>query len=75
VYGFGDISSLHGIALSAWAFAGLTGNQIADLIVNKTGNYQNILIFTVIMYAIALVVDLLFVHAKHVEPKEKAKQE
>lgn len=64
VYGMGSISSLHGIALSAWAFAGLTGNQIASLIVEKTGNYQNILIFTLVMYAIALLVDVLFVRTK-----------
>lgn len=64
VYGMGNISSLHGIALSAWAFAGLTGNQIASLIVEKTGNFQNILIFTAIMYAIALLVDIFFVRAK-----------
>ena len=74
VYGMGNISSLHGIALSAWAFAGLTGNQIADLIVAKTGNFQNILIFTVILYAIALFVDLLFVHAKHNPTTEKTEQ-
>ena len=71
VYGMGNISSLHGIALSAWAIAGLTGNQIADLIVSKTGNFQNILIFTAIMYAIALVVDILFVHPKRTPSVEK----
>jgi OFA family oxalate/formate antiporter-like MFS transporter len=65
VYGMGKISSLHGIALSAWAFAGLTGNQIATLIVHKTGSFQNILIFTVVLYAIALLVDMIFVHPKH----------
>ena len=76
VYGMGKISSLHGIALSAWAFAGLTGNQIADLIVAKTGNFQNILIFTVVLYAIALVVDLLLIPQHHVDiPKEDKSQE
>jgi OFA family oxalate/formate antiporter-like MFS transporter len=61
VYGMGKISSIHGIALSAWAIAGLTGNQIADLIVAKTGSFQNILIFTLVMYAIAIAVDFLLV--------------
>lgn len=75
IYGIGSISSLHGIALSAWAFAGLTGNQIADLIITKTGNFQNILIFTVIMYVIALLVDIFFVRVKHDAPAEKATQE
>ncbi len=36
-YGMGSISALHGITLSAWAFAGLTGNQMANWIVNKFG--------------------------------------
>ena len=70
MYGMGSISSLHGIALSAWAIAGLTGNQIADLIVSKTGNYQNILVFTLILYAIAIVVDLLLVRTKHSKTEE-----
>ncbi len=67
-YGMGSISAIHGITLSAWAFAGLTGNQIATYIVNHTGEfididgnsvnpqgYQNVLYFTVVMYIIALI--------------------
>ena len=61
----GKISSIHGIALSAWAIAGLTGNQIADVIVNKTGNYQNILIFTIVLYAVAIILDIFLVKTKH----------
>ena len=70
VYGMGSISSLHGIALSAWAFAGLTGNQIASLIVEKTGNYQNVLIFTAILYVVAVLVDLFLVRTKKSAPIE-----
>lgn len=36
-YGMGSISAIHGITLSAWAFAGLTGNQMATFIVNHFG--------------------------------------
>lgn len=36
-YGMGSISAIHGITLSAWAFAGLTGNQMATWIVNTFG--------------------------------------
>lgn len=64
IYGMGKISSLHGIALSAWAFAGLTGNQIAGIIYSATGNYQNILYFTIALYAIAVVIDLFLVKSK-----------
>ncbi|MCM1156871.1 MAG: OFA family MFS transporter [Bacteroidales bacterium] len=37
-YGMSNISAIHGITLSAWAFAGLTGNQMATWIVNNFGN-------------------------------------
>lgn len=36
-YGMGNISAIHGITLSAWGFAGLTGNQMATWIVNHFG--------------------------------------
>ncbi|MBQ6229488.1 MAG: MFS transporter [Eubacterium sp.] len=38
-YGMGSISAIHGITLSAWGFAGLTGNQLAQLIVDKTDKW------------------------------------
>mgnify|MGYP002855855963 CR=1 FL=1 len=38
-YGMGSISAIHGLTLSAWAFAGLTGNQVATYIVNHTGEF------------------------------------
>lgn len=66
-YGMGNISAIHGITLSAWAFAGLSGNQLASAIVKHTGEfidingvsanptgYQNVLIVTTILYAIAM---------------------
>ena len=34
-YGMSNISAIHGLTLSAWGIAGLTGNQMASLIVNK----------------------------------------
>ena len=36
-YGMQNISAIHGITLSAWAFAGLSGNQLATWIVKKFG--------------------------------------
>lgn len=41
-YGMGSISAIHGITLSAWAFAGLTGNQMATWIVNYFGKEVSI---------------------------------
>ena len=36
-YGMGNISAIHGITLSAWGFAGLTGNQMATWILSTFG--------------------------------------
>jgi len=42
-YGMGNISAIHGITLSAWGIAGLTGNQMATWIVEHFGEYKNII--------------------------------
>ena len=79
-YGMGSISALHGITLSAWAFAGLTGNQMANWIVQHFGKevevagnvvnpvgYQTVLYVTIVLYIAALLLSVFFVKA----PKEK----
>ena len=73
-YGMGSISALHGITLSAWAFAGLTGNQLANWIVQNFGQeveiggnmvnpvgYQMVLYVTIVLYIIALHLSVFFV--------------
>lgn len=76
VYGMGSISSIHGIALSAWAMAGLTGNQVASLIVKNSATeiagYQNILYFTLALYVVALIIDFLLIRNKHSVAKENS---
>ncbi|MCD8118901.1 MAG: OFA family MFS transporter [Lachnospiraceae bacterium] len=78
-FGMDAISRIHGLCLSAWAMAGLTGNQIATLIVNNTGEfvdgvnpvgYQNVLYFTLVMYIIAGLV-CVFVVPKKSQVKEQ----
>ena len=79
-YGMGSISALHGITLSAWAFAGLTGNQLASWIVSNFGKtevidgikvnpvgYQTVLYVTLALYIVAAVFSFVFVRA----PKNK----
>ena len=79
-YGMSNISAIHGITLSAWAFAGLSGNQLASWIVktfgkeevidgytvNPTG-YQYVLYVTLALYAVSLLLSLFFVK----KPSEK----
>lgn len=56
-----NISKIHGLGLSAWAMAGLTGNQVSNLIVSKTGSYTNVLYVTLAFYVIALVISFVMV--------------
>ena len=73
-YGMSNISAIHGITLSAWAFAGLTGNQLASWIVNHFGEeveiagnmvnptgYQTVLYVTIALYIVSLAMSVLFV--------------
>ncbi len=73
-YGMSNISAIHGITLSAWAFAGLTGNQLATWIVNNFGTwveidgysvnptgYQTVLYVTIALYIVALILSMVFV--------------
>jgi OFA family oxalate/formate antiporter-like MFS transporter len=77
-YGMGNISAIHGLVLSAWAVAGLTGNQVASLIVNKVGSfvddghgnminpegYQAVLYLTLALYVVALLISVFVVDKK-----------
>ena len=73
-YGMSNISAIHGITLSAWAFAGLSGNQLATWIVNNFGQtvmvngisvnptgYQTVLYVTLALYIVSLVLSIFFV--------------
>ncbi len=74
-YGMGNISAIHGITLSAWGFAGLTGNNMASLIVKNFGKgiklsdgttinptgYQNVLYATIALYVVALIMSVFLV--------------
>ncbi len=64
-YGMSSISAIHGITLSAWGFAGLTGNQLASFIVSSSETaqigYQNVLYVTLSLYIVSLLLSLFFV--------------
>lgn len=66
-FGMQKISQIHGLALSAWAVAGITGNNSSEIILNITsGNYQIILIVSTILYSIALGICIFLVGRKKV---------
>ena len=76
-YGMSSISAIHGITLSAWAFAGLSGNQMATWIVEKFGKeittadgltvnptgYQYVLYAMIVLYGIALLLSATLVRS------------
>lgn len=64
-FGMKKISKIHGLALSAWAIAGLTGNNMSELILNLTNRtYDYILIATLVFYIIALIICIKMVKNK-----------
>ena len=64
-YGMKKISKIHGLALSAWAIAGITGNNMSEIILkNFGGKYDYILIFTGILYLVALLISVFVVKKK-----------
>ena len=64
-FGMKTISTIHGLALSAWAIAGLTGNQLSALIYSKTGSYESVLNVTVLLYCVALASSMLLIKKGH----------
>ncbi len=77
-FGMEKISKIHGLTLSAWAIAGLTGNNMSELILSLTGNtYDYILIATLILYLIALIICVKIVgknKEKQVKTRKKLKK-
>jgi len=83
-YGMGSISAIHGITLSAWAFAGLSGNQMAAWIVKTFGKVEKIMAdgheievnptgYQYVLYAtIVLYVIALIISLVMVKPTDKA---
>lgn len=80
-FGMKTISQVHGLVLSAWAIAGLTGNQMATLIVNHVGTfvddghgnlvnptgYQTVMYVTCALYVVALVISCVMVRGRKEE--------
>ena len=59
-FGMNNISKIHGLSLTAWALAGLTGNQISSLIQRIAGNYLTVLYVILPLYLIGLIVNAVF---------------
>ena len=64
-FGMKKISKIHGLSLSAWAVAGLTGNNMSEIILKLSGNkYDYILFATLGLYIISLIICITMVGKK-----------
>ena len=68
-FGKANYSAIHGIALSAWGIAGLTGNQFATIIEETTHNPQNVLWMTLAMYVVAMLCSQFLVNWNKTDAK------
>ena len=66
-FGMKKISTIHGCALSAWAIAGLTGNNLSEIILKRTNDYSSIFYVSIILYLIAFGVCYFIVKNKRKE--------
>ena len=66
-FGLENISTVHGLALSAWAFAGLSGNQLSAFVLDKTGSYEVLLYVLMGMFAVATAVSMWVVKPGRVQ--------
>lgn len=74
-FGMEKISTIHGLALSAWAWAGLSGNQLSNLIINQLGmSYEVLYIVLAALYLFALVLTFLIPKNKEYIEYEEEQQ-
>lgn len=58
-FGMERISTIHGFVLSAWAWAGLSGNQLSDFIINKMNlSYEYLFAILMVLYTVSFVITL-----------------
>lgn len=66
-FGMKNISKIHGLALSAWAIAGITGNNLSEIILKNTNqNYNYIILTALVLYIIALIICNVLVKGKFI---------
>lgn len=70
-FGMKNISKIHGLALSAWAVAGITGNNLSEIILKNTNQNYNYIIATALgLYVVAFIICITLVKGKYMEETE-----
>ncbi len=71
-FGLNNISTVHGLALSAWAWAGLSGNQLSAFILEKTGSYDMVLYVIAALFTVATLISMFVVKPEKVNLENEA---
>ncbi|ALC91694.1 transporter [Bacillus sp. FJAT-18017] len=76
-FGLNSISTVHGLALSAWAWAGLTGNQLSAFVLEKTQSYDMVLYVIMALFTFATLISIFVVKPEKVnlESEEFSRKE
>ncbi|MDW0116154.1 OFA family MFS transporter [Sporosarcina thermotolerans] len=74
-FGLDSISTVHGLALSAWAIAGLTGNQLSAFVLDKTQSYDMVLYVIMGLFAVATLISIFLVKPEKVRLQSEAKEQ
>ncbi len=76
-FGLDNVSTIHGLALSAWAWAGLTGNQLSAFVLEKTQSYDMVLYVIMALFGIAALISIFVVKPDKVylESEESNREE
>ena len=65
-FGMEKISTIHGLALSAWAWAGLSGNQISNFVINKMQwSYETLFLILGGLYLVSLLITISIIKEKN----------
>lgn len=63
-FGMDNISEIHGLALSAWAIAGITGNNTSEIILGmNSGDFSYVLLCGAILYGVAFLISMMLPNA------------
>jgi OFA family oxalate/formate antiporter-like MFS transporter len=76
-FGLNNVSTVHGLALSAWAVAGLTGNQLSAFVLERTQSYDTLLYVIMAFFTIATLISIFVVKPDkiYLEQEELNKKE
>ncbi len=67
-FGMRNISKIHGLSLTAWAIAGITGNQMSTFVQARSGSYANVLFVLLPLFAVGLALSFVVLNKRRTSP-------